>query len=152
MVKVRFIFLPVWCVILLILSACHFEIDAVSKVTNNDISVKTSFGDELHFDISTYANLHHQFIKYKISLSNVSEEKNNVVNVVLRDQPKAVYNNPLSIFTEICTEDNISLYKLDTNYIFIYDNYIATYLIEDELFKGCTEEKIIEIFKEFNVN
>ena len=146
--KFRFGFFTILCVIFMMLSACSVGKDAVNKVANNDIDLKTKFGDELHFHVSSYANLHHQFIKYNISLSSVIKGEHSVVNIVLREQPETVYNNPLSIFTEISSKENISFYKLEKNYIFVYDNCIVTYSTEDELFKGYAEIDAIERFKE----
>lgn len=85
------------------LSSCAIETDAVNEIINNNIDIQTNYDDNLHFDISSYANLHHQFIKYRISLSNVAEGENNIVSIVLRDQNETVYNNPLSVFSEIAS-------------------------------------------------
>lgn len=145
--KFRIIFLPLICIIVLTLSACSIENDAVHKVVNNNIDIQTKYGDELHFDISSYANLHHKFIKYTISLSSTTEMENNVINIVLRDQPETVYNDPTSVFSEIVSDGNISLYKLENNYIFIYDDHIITYPTDDNIFKGYEE---IDVIKRFN--
>lgn len=150
--KFRIFLLPLICIIVLTLSACSIENDAVNKIINNNIDIQTKYGDELHFDISSYANLHHQFIKYRISLSNVTEMENNAVNIVLRDQSETVYDDPLSVFSEIVSVDNISLYKLENNYIFIYDDRILTYPTDDILFKGYTEIDVIKRFKEVELN
>lgn len=150
--KFRIVLLPLICIIVLTLSACSIENDAVHKIIDNNIDIQTKYGDELHFDISSYANLHHQFIKYRISLSNVTEMENNAVNIVLRDQSKTVYDDPLSVFSEIVSEENISLYKLENNYIFIYDDRILTYPTDDNLFKGYTEIDVIKRFKEVVLN
>ena len=149
--KFRIVLLPFICIIVLTLSACSIENDAVHKIVNN-IDIQTKYGDELHFDISSYANLHHQFIKYRISLSNVTEMENNDVNIVLRDQSETVYDDPLSVFSEIVSEENISLYKLENNYIFIYDDRILTYPTDDNLFKGYAEIDVIKRFKEVVLN
>ena len=150
--KFRIVLLPLICIIVLTLSACSIENDAVHKIIDNNIDIQTKYGDELHFDISSYANLHHQFIKYRISLSNVTEMENNAVNIVLRDQSETVYDDPLSVFSEIVSEENISLYKLENNYIFIYYDRIQTYPTDDNLFKGYAEIDVINRFKEVVLN
>lgn len=133
---------------MLCITACSIENDAVHKIVNNDIDIQTKYGDELHFDISSYANLHHQFIKYIISLSNDTEMKNNSVEIILRDLSEKVCDEPLSVFGEITSEEDISLYKLENNYIFIYDDGILTYPTYDDLFKGYTETDVITHFKD----
>ena len=62
-------------IVVLILSSCAIENDAVHEIVNNNMDIQTNYDDNLHFDISSYANLHHQFIKYIISLSNVPKLK-----------------------------------------------------------------------------
>ena len=152
--KIRIVFLSVIFIIVLTLSACSIENDAVHKIANdaNDIEIQTKYGDELHFDISSYANLHHQFIQYRISLSNVAENENNVVDIVLRDQSETVYDEPLSVFSEVASEENISLYKLENNYVFIYDDRIETYPTDASIFKNYAEIDVIKRFKEVVLN
>ncbi len=135
-------------IIIMMLSACNIKNDVVLKVSNNDIYIKTKYGDKLHFDVSSSANLHHQFINYTISLLNTDKNSDNAIYIVLRDQPESVYNDPLLVFSEIDSKDKISLYKMENNYVFIYNNYIKTYPIDNELFKGCSETNAIERFKE----
>ncbi len=146
--KCRIDLIFLMCVIVLILSACSIGNDAVHKIVNNNIDIQTKYGDELHFDISSYANLHHQFIKYIISLSNDTEMKNNSVEIILRDPSEKVYNEPLSVFGEITSEEDISLYKLENNYIFIYGDGILTYPTDDDFFKSYTETDVITHFKD----
>lgn len=150
--KVRFILLCCFCIITALFVCCINNIDAVRKVAYNDIDIQTKYGDQLHFDISSHANMHHQFIEYKISLLNKSEDQDSMVEIVLRDLPEAVYNNPISIFSEISSEQNISLYKLEDNYIFVYGGCIALYSAEDDLFAGYSEIDVIERFKEVVLN
>lgn len=139
-------------IVVLILSSRAIENDAVHEIVNNNMDIQTNYDDNLHFDISSYANLHHQFIKYGISLSNVTEVENNFVSIVLRDQNETVYDNPLSVFSEIASENNISLYKLENNYIFIYDDHIATYPTDDNIFKDYSEIDVIKRFEEAVLN
>ncbi len=146
--KFRFGLFAILCLISIMLCSCFFENDVVPKIANNNIDVKTTFGDELHFDISTSANMHHQFINYRITLSSVTESEHSVVNIVLREQPETVYENPLLNFTEVLSEDNISLYKLEDNYIFVYGSCIATYSTDDGPFMVYSEKSAIKRFKE----
>ena len=139
-------------IVVLMLSSCAIETDAVNEIINNNIDIQTNYDDNLHFDISSYANLHHQFIKYRISLSNVAEGENNIVSIVLRDQNETVYNNPLSVFSEIASENKISLYKLENYYILIYDDRIATYPTDDNIFKDYSEIDVIKRFEEVVLN
>ncbi len=151
--KFRIGCISIVCIIVaLILSSCSIENDSVHEIVNNNVDIQTNYNDNLHFDISSYANLHHQFIKYRISVSNVTEVDNSVVSVVLRDQNETVYNNPLSAFNEIASENNISLYKLENNYIFVYDDCITTYPTDDNLFRGYSEVDVIKRFKDVVLN
>ena len=59
---------------------------------------------------------------------------------------------PLSVFSEIASENNISLYKLENNYIFIYDDRIATYPTDDNIFKDYSEIDVIKRFEEAVLN
>lgn len=146
--KVRFILLCCFCMITALFVCCINSIDAVRKVAYHEIDIQTKYGDRLHFDISSRANMHHQFIEYKISLLNHREDRNSTAEILLRDQPEAVYNDPISIFSEISSEQNISLYKLEDNYIFVYDGCIARYSAEDDLFTGYSEIDFIGRFQE----
>lgn len=150
--KFFFCFLILLCTILIILYACFTVNDVVPEVANEYIDIKTTFGDELHFDVSSFANLHHQFIKYKISLSNFAKDEHTVIDIVLRDQPETVYQDPISIFKAVSSEESISLYQLENYYIFVYDNKIQYYSKEDNLFKDCTEAEAIQQFKEIIVD
>lgn len=144
--KAQVVFLYILCIIILvILVGCSVENDTVPNIVNNNINVNTIYGDELRFELSSYANLHHQFISYKITLLGKNTD---CVSIVLRDQARSVYKDPLSIFSTITKEDNISLYKLENNYVFVYNNGIKTYSISDKIFKGYKESDIIARFQE----
>lgn len=130
------------------LSACSVENDWVNDIAYNDIDVITQYGDKFHFDISASASMHHQFISYSISLICKKEGEQSEIHILLRDQPESVYNDPISIFSEITSQDNISLYILGNHFVFVYDNCITTYPTDHELFKGYTELDAVNRFKE----
>ncbi len=89
---------------------------------DNKINIKQQItadnGVKIDCHIMSNANMHHQYIKYKFSLSNDQEKS---VLVTLTDPDEHIYKNPLKELKLINTENNISKYKLG-NKIFYIDN------------------------------
>ena len=44
-------------IVVLILSSCAIENDAVHEIVNNNMDIQTNYDDNLHFDISSYEAL-----------------------------------------------------------------------------------------------
>lgn len=113
-----------------------------------NLDVTTQYGDNLHFEFDTAANLHHEFIDYYITLLDTGETENNCVHIVADDQDQFVYDDPILIFCEIDSKDGVNLYKIEGAYIFVYDNSIYHYSQGYEPFESCYDIDAIDRFKE----
>ena len=142
-----------YAVIILLVFGCIIFDDRPDRSLGYDsIDITTQYGDDLHFEFDTSANLHHEFISYDITLLDTEETESNYVHIVIDDQDQSVYDDPLSIFREIDSKDSVNLYKLEGAYIFVYDDGIYFYAQGYGPFENCYDIDAIDRFMEIMKN
>ena len=143
--KVRSVFACILCVIVsMLLVSCSLA----PKTAVNSDSLLTPYGDRLDFRFSTSCTFHHDFITYKITYTVDVLTTVSTVRITLRDQPKSVYEDPISAFKEVSSKDGITLYEIGGCFVFVYGNGMVAFDTDDDRLKEYEKSELIDRFKE----